>query len=43
MLFQFDLHLELYAPSADGKRFLIARPASGGAPLPMDLRVSLLQ
>ena len=43
MLFQTGLYLGLYAPAADGRRFLIARPASGGAQVPMDVRVSPLQ
>ena len=43
VLFQTELYLGLFAPGADGRRFLIARPASGGAPVPMELRVSPLR
>jgi Tol biopolymer transport system component len=39
LLFQAGLYLGLYAPGADGRRFLIARPATGGIPVPMELRV----
>jgi hypothetical protein len=39
LLFQAGLYLGLYAPGADGKRILIARPATGGTPVPMELRV----
>ena len=41
-LFETTLFLGLYAPGADGTRFLVARPAQGGAPVPMELRVSPL-
>jgi Tol biopolymer transport system component len=38
-LFQTTMYLNLYVPGAAGDRFLIARPASTSAPVPMELRV----
>jgi len=42
-LFQTDLYLGLFSPDAEGRRFLIARPASVGRTVPLEIVLNPLR